>query len=104
MSGDVAIARAPRVRPAVLVEGLHDLRDAVRDRVLGLETEDLADLVERDLVVTWIFVALHVRDVAALDLPLDLLDEHLLRVVLARAAGVEDLARGLLAGRIEHGT
>ena len=63
----------------------------------------VADLVERDLVVARILVALDVRDLAALHLALDLLDQHLLRVVLARAAGVEHLARGLLARRLEHG-
>src|SRR4051812_35855830 len=103
MSGDVAIPRPPRVWPAPLFERLRDLGDAVRHRETGPELQDVADLVEGDLVVARVLVALDEADLPAAHLPLDLLDQHLLRVVLIRAAGVEDLALRLVARCVEHG-
>src|SRR4051794_20150078 len=80
-----------------------DLGDPIGDGLLRLEAQDLPNLVERDLVVARVLVAADVVDLsAARQLGLDLLDEVELAVVLARAAGVEDLAGDGVAGRVEH--
>src|SRR3954451_13785815 len=85
------------------LEGGDDLGDPIGDGILRLEAQDLPNLVERDLVVARVLVAADVADLAAArQLGLDLLDEVELAVVLARAAGVEDLAGDGVAGRVEH--
>src|SRR5512133_2407156 len=66
-SGDVSMATVERVAKAPLVEGGDDLTHAVRDRHRGLEAEDAGHLVERDLVVARILVAMHERDRPAID-------------------------------------
>src|SRR4051794_15667685 len=98
----VAIAGVEGIGQPSVVEGGDHLGDPVGDRHLRLETEHLADLVERDLVVTRVLVSAHVRDLTATrKLLLDLLHEIELAVVLARAARVEDLAGDALALRVE---
>ena len=61
-------------------------RDAVGDRHRGLVAEPLADLVEGDLVVARVLVAVDVGDLAAVASAADHLDEVELAVVLAGVA------------------
>src|SRR3954454_15391228 len=78
----VAIAGVEGIGQPSVVEGGDHLGDPVGDRHLGLEAEHLADLVERDLVVTRVLVSAHVRDLTATrKLLLDLLHEIELAVV-----------------------
>ena len=102
-SGNIAVAAVERIPEAPRVERGDDLGDAVRHRHQRLEAELGADLVEAHLVVARVLVAVHIGDLAAVDLLADLLHEVELAVVLARAAGVEDFARDLL-GRAPRST
>ena len=65
-----------RVAEALLLEGADDLVDTVWNPPLGREAELAADLLEADLVVARVLVALDEADLAAVQLALDLLDEE----------------------------
>src|SRR3954462_636542 len=86
---DVAVPGVEGVGQRARVECGDDLGDAVGDGHVGLEAEDLADLVEGHLVVARVLAAVHEDDLAAVGQPLaDQLDEVELAVVLAGAPGV----------------
>src|SRR5439155_22094626 len=100
----VAVAAVEGVRQRAALERGDDLGDPLRDRQRRLEAELAADLLEADLVVARVLVAVHEADLAAVgQLLADRLDEVELAVVLGRASGVEDLAGDAVGGRVEHG-
>src|SRR6476619_1753447 len=101
-SGDVSMASVERVAEALVVEGGDDLVHAVGDRHRGLEAENAGHLVERDLVVARVLVAMHERDRPAIDPPADDVHEVELAVVLVGPADVEHLARDVRRGRVER--
>src|SRR2546423_10600934 len=99
---DVAVPGVEGVGQRARVECGDDLGDAVGDGHVGLEAEDLADLVEGHLVVARVLAAAHEDDLAAAGQSLaDQLDEVELAVVLAGAPGVEHLAVDAVARRVE---
>src|SRR3954470_15539097 len=83
---DVPVAGFEGIRQLPGVERGDDLGDPVGDRHLRLEAQDVVDLVERDLVVARILLALDEAHLAAVgQLGADRLDEVELAVVLTRA-------------------
>ncbi len=95
---NVAVAAVEGIAELAGVERGDDLGDAVGHGHQRLEAELGADLVEADLVVAGVLVAVHVGDRAAVELLADLRHEVELAVVLPGAPGVEDLACDRSAG------
>src|SRR5271168_4015020 len=87
-SRDVAVASVEGIAERSLLERRDDLADAVGYGHERLEAELRADLLEADLVVAGVLLAMHIGDPAALQLLFDLVHEIELAVVLARAPGV----------------
>src|SRR5881394_37146 len=100
--GGVAVLGGERVAEVTLVEATGNLANPVWHLHRQLETEPLADLLEGDLVVARILVAVDEADFAAGDDARDDLDQVELAVVLVAVADVEDVAPDLVWPRLEH--
>src|SRR4051812_48402013 len=96
ISGNVSVAAAKGILKCTCREGCCHLGDAVGNGHQGLVPENLANLVEADLVVARILVAADVVHLAGVHLRLNHLDDVELAVVLTGAADVEHLVGDLL--------